>query len=57
MSDQGLVYSPRPAATGASEMEVLAAVYAFVLECQEKKVTRVSDGHEGDEERGSASVG
>jgi hypothetical protein len=46
-----------PEAEAPEVAEALVAVYAFILECQEKKATHVPDGHEGDDESESATVG
>lgn len=35
--DKTIAYTPRPDATPESELDALAAVYAFVLECHERQ--------------------
>jgi hypothetical protein len=50
MGSTRLTYSPRPDATPESELDALAAVYAFVLKCQEQTAAEQSgrDDAEGD---------
>ncbi len=44
--DPRIAYSPRPDATPDSEVQVLAAVYAFVLRRHEQKEAAGADGEE-----------
>ena len=37
MASSHIKYTPRPDATPETELDALAAMYAFVLECQAKK--------------------
>jgi hypothetical protein len=37
MSEQRIIYAPRPDATPEAEIATLAAVYKFVLHCHAKK--------------------
>ena len=43
MDSRRIVYKPRPDAAPKAELEVLAAVYRFVLDCHAKKEGATKD--------------
>jgi hypothetical protein len=50
-SDSSIAYNPLPDATSESEVQTLAAVYAFILECHAKrKATEGSGDDDGETE-------
>jgi hypothetical protein len=48
MTSARVSYTPLPDATPESELDALAAVYAFVLEAHAKKKAAAPSGQEGD---------
>ena len=48
MNDPRIAYTPLPDATPEGELEALAAVYAFVLDCHDRK--KATDGSGGQDD-------
>jgi hypothetical protein len=53
MSEVPITYNPRPDVTPASELAVLASVYAHILDCSAKK--KAAEGSGGDTDGKGAS--
>ena len=48
MNKQRVTYTPRPDATPETEIQVLAEVYRFVLDCHKSKTAAESTGGQDD---------
>ena len=53
MPDPAVVYAPRPDATQEGELNALASVYRFVLDCHAKKNAASVTSTDGDDAKGS----
>jgi hypothetical protein len=51
MDNVRITYKPQPDATPESELAVLAAIYAFILDCHAKKKAAEASGGQDDGKR------
>ena len=64
MSSSRITYAPRPDATPEAELDALASVYRFVLDCGDarradamKKATRPGGPDDGEESKNASNAG